>query len=44
MRRITIIAVHHKLQWKDSDAGNLESLLTKVLQSLITDLINLNLV
>lgn len=32
MRKITIIALHHKLQWRDTDAGDLESLLTKVLE------------
>ncbi len=33
MRKITIIALHHKLQWRDTDAGDLESLLTKVLDA-----------
>jgi len=32
MRRITIIAVHHKLQWRDTDAGHLESILAKILE------------
>jgi hypothetical protein len=32
MRKITIIAVHHKLQWRDTDAGNLESILAKMLE------------
>ncbi|MFZ0798878.1 MAG: hypothetical protein WCA13_03390 [Terriglobales bacterium] len=32
MRNITIIALHHKLQWRDTDLGHLESLLTKVLE------------
>ena len=32
MRKITIIALHHKLQWRDTDAGDLESLLTRLLE------------
>jgi len=32
MRKITIIAVHHKLQWRDTDARDLELLLTKTLE------------
>ena len=32
MRKITIIAVHHKLQWRDTDAKDLESLLSTRLE------------
>jgi hypothetical protein len=32
MRKITIIAVHHKLQWRDTDTRDLELLLTKTLE------------
>jgi hypothetical protein len=32
MRKITIVALHHRFQWKDTDAGDLGSLLTKMLE------------
>lgn len=31
MKKLTVVAVDHKLQWKDTDPGHLESLLSKVL-------------
>lgn len=32
MGRITVVGLHHKLQWRDTGSGDLESLLSKLLE------------